>query len=123
MGQALYVERETYPSVIPGEEVMFIFREHGTPSADARLFVQALDPSTSYRILSGRGPQVENYTEISSTVSLSSRGERHTNTLPQGGDHLDNVSVLQCLSGRLAVTVVSPHRVQMQFRTRERRTV
>ncbi len=123
MGQGLYVKRETYPSVIPGEDVMFIFREHGEPAADARLYIVALDPATSYRVRSGRGPQWELYDNVSGTTNLAARGQRGAQVLPVGADPLDNVTVLECLTGRLAVTVVSPHPVQTQIRIRSRRTV
>lgn len=123
MANGLYVKRETVPSVIPGEGVMFIFREHGEPAADPRLYIVALDPATSYRVRSGRGAQWERYDNVSGTTTLSSRGERGSQVLPVGADPLDNVTVLECLTGKLAVTVVSPHPVQTQLRIRSRRTV
>jgi len=117
MGPALYVERETCPSVIPGDEVMVISRNKGSESALARFFVVALEPNTTYEVRSGQGLQVDSFV-ATATFGPFERGARaHTNIpVTAAADH--NVAVLRCLSGRLAATIVSPHRVQMQFRSR-----
>jgi hypothetical protein len=114
---ALYVERETYPSVIPGEDVMVISRNKGSDSALARFFVVALEPNTTYEVRSGQGLQVDSFA-ATATVGPLERGGRSHADIPvvAASDH--NIAVLRCLSGRLAATVVSPHPVQMQFRSR-----
>jgi hypothetical protein len=117
MGAALYVERETYPSVIPGDEVMVMTREKGSEFALARFFVVALAPNTTYEVRSGQGMDVGSF-DVTSTIGPLERGERSRGDLPvtAAADH--NIYVLRCLTGRLATTIVSPHRAQMQFRSR-----
>lgn len=117
MGVSLYVERETYPSVIPGDEVMVIAQSKGSESAFAKFYVVALTPSTTFEVRSGQGLQVDNFAVAAGPGSMA-RGERAQAVLPVGGASDHNIYVLRCLTGRLAATVVSPHRVQMQFRSR-----
>ena len=119
MGQALYVERETYPSVIPGDEVMAMFRVKGSESAIARFHVRVLATNTTFEARSGQGADVERFA-TSATLGPFELGAHRTISLPIGADPDANISVLRCLTGRLAVTVVSPHEVQMQFRSRGR---
>ena len=117
MGAALYVERETSPSVIPGDELMVIARNKGSESARPRFFVVALEPNTTYEVRSGQGLSVNDFVSTG-TIGPMERGERSHADLPVtlAADH--NIYVLRCLQGRLAATIVSPHRVQMQFRSR-----
>jgi len=117
MGQALYVERETYPSVIPGDEVMVIARDKGSDAAAPRFYVVALEPGTTFETRHGQGPMVDTFPAIPGSGTMA-RGQRETVELSAAvaADH--NIYVLRCLTGRLGVTIVSPHRVQTQFRTR-----
>lgn len=117
MGVALYVERETYPSVIPGDEVMVIARDKGSEAASPRFYVVALAPNTTFETRHGQGPMVDEFaaTPGAGTMVL---GQRETVVLNAAVDADHNIYVLRCLTGRLAVTIVSPHRVQMQFRSR-----
>lgn len=121
MGKALYVERETYPSVIPGEEVMVIARDRGSFNLPARAYIVALDPGTTFEHRHGNGTLTDRFTAVSVPVTLG-RGERSyvDFSAAQAADH--NVIVIRCLTGRLAVTTVSAHRIQMQFRSRGRRS-
>ncbi len=117
MGVALYVKRETYPSVIPGDEVMVIARDKGSEAVAPRFYVVALAPNTTFETRHGQGPMVDEFvvTPGSGTMVL---GQRETVNLGAAVDVDHNIYVLRCLTGRLAVTIVSPHRVQMQFRSR-----
>lgn len=119
MGQALYVKRDTYPSVLPGDEVMMIARDKGSESAVARFYVVALNPGTTFETRSGQGADVSAF-DVSAGPGTMGRGERFMVELPvtAAADH--NVYVMRCLTGRLAVTLVSPHTAQMQFRSRGR---
>jgi hypothetical protein len=112
----LYVERETCPSVIPGEEIMVFSRDRGTPGASPRFFIVALAPGTRYQVRTGQGPMIDAFTTVT-TSSLLDTGQRETHALTASVTADHNVYVLRCLSGRLAVTIVSPHEVQMQFRS------
>jgi len=118
MGQALYVERETYPSVIPGDEVMVIAREKGSSTAAPRFYVVALEPGTTFETRHGQGPMVDAFLSVALGSGTMGRGQRETVELSNAVTADHNIYVLRCLTGRLAVTIVSPHRVQMQFRTR-----
>lgn len=120
MTEALYVERETCPSVIPGEEIMVVSRQKGSEGAPPRFYVVALDSNTVVELRTGQGPDVNSFT-VASTSSAMERGNKTFISIDSSviaADH--NIYVLRCLSGRLAVTIVSPHEVQMQFRSRGR---
>jgi hypothetical protein len=121
VGHALYVERETYPSVIPGDEVMVLARDKGTNTAPPILYVVALEPGTTFETRHGQGPMVDSFAATPGGVTMS-RGQRAQVSLLTAVNADHNVYVLRCLTGRLGVTIVSPHRVQMQFRTRGRRS-
>ena len=116
MGYALYVERETTPSVIPGDEVMFLLRNKGSISATPRIYVKAIDPGTTWELRWGKGSLVDKFTSTYGPFAAMGRGEIMQVGLNTSDD--DPVHVVRCLTGRLAVTVVSPQAVQMQFRTR-----
>jgi len=117
MGAALYVERETMPSVIPGDEVMVIARDKGSDGAAPRFYVVALEPGTTFETRHGQGPMTDDFPATPGSGTMS-RGQRETVELSAAVTADHNIYVLRCLTGRLGVTVVSPHRVQMQFRTR-----
>jgi hypothetical protein len=116
MGTALYVERETCPSLIRGEEVMVHSRVKGTPGAPPRFFVAALEPNTQFELRTGQGHDVLNF-PVTSTSAVLDRGRRVSVDLAAAVTADHTIYVLRCLSGRLAVTIVSPHEVQMQFRS------
>jgi len=120
MGAALYVKRETTPSVIPGDEVMFLLRDKGSVSATPRIYIKAIDPGTTWELRWGRGPMVDSFTSTYGPFAAMGRGEVMQVGLNNSSD--DPVHVVRCLTGRLAVTVVSPQDVQMQFRTRGRKS-
>jgi hypothetical protein len=119
MGVALYVERETYPSVIPGDEVMVISRDKGSESASPRFYVVALAPNTTFETRHGQGSAVDSFPATPNAGPMAT-GQRETIDLGAAVAVDHNIYVLRCLTGRLAVTTVSPHRVQMQFRSRGR---
>jgi len=106
------------PSVIPGEEVMVIARNKGSENATPKFYIVGLAPGTTYETRTGQGPMVDTFP--ATPGSTLGRGQRqHVDFgAAVAADH--NIYVLRCLTGRLAVTVVSPHEVQMQFRTRGR---
>jgi hypothetical protein len=91
-------------------------RVKGTPGAPPRVFVVALDPTTQFEIRTGQGHDVLNF-PVSSTSAVLERGQRTSVDLGAAVTADHNIYVLRCLSGRLAVTIVSPHEVQMQFRS------
>lgn len=119
MSTLLYVERETNPNLIAGDEVTIFSRSKGTPGAPPRLFVVALASGTQFSTAFGQGPQVDNFTFTPSAVLEN--GQRSEVDLASAVTADSNIYVLRCLSGRLAVTVVSPQEVQMQFRGLGRR--
>jgi len=122
MGESLYVERETYPSVIPGEEIMVFSRDKGSEAALAKFFVVALNSATTFEVRSGQGLQTDTF-DVTAGPGSMTKGQRARVDLPvtAAADH--NVYVIRCLTGRLAATIVSPHRVQLQFRNRAGITV
>ena len=118
----LYVERETFPSVIPGDEVMVIARNKGIEGAPPRFFIVALESGTTFEVRTGQGPDVDRFTNVIAGSGVLGRGQSESTSLTSAvaADH--NIYVLRCLTGRLGATVVSPHSVQMQFRSLGRRT-
>lgn len=120
MADALYAERETYPSVIPGEEVMVIARDKGSEAAPPRIFIYALSTNTTFQVRTGQGANVDAFTNVIAGSGNLERGQKETVSLTSAVAVDHNVYVVRCLTGRLAVTVVAENRVQMQFRSKGR---
>jgi hypothetical protein len=121
MGQGLYVKRDTVPSLIAGEEVVAFSRVKGSVGAPPKLYVVALEPGTRFDWQTMIGP-VADPTGFTPGPGIMERGQRATVTLTDAVTDDHNAYLLSCRTGRLAVTLVSPHEARMQFRRRERKT-
>lgn len=121
MGEALYVKRDTAPSLLAGEQVEVFMRSKGHEGAPPLFHVVALEPGTTFdwQTMQGVIPDAAGFTPGSGTMA---RGQRETVTLTSAPADDDNVYLLRCLTGRLAVTLVAPHDARMQFRRWERKT-
>lgn len=116
MEQALYVKRDTTPSVIAGEAVMFTSRVHGTVTAPPRLFVVALESGTTFDVLTGNGSHVAGFSNTISGSGTLAKDQRETVSLISAINNKHHTFVVRCLTGRLAVTMVSPQEAKMHFR-------
>lgn len=121
MSEALYVKRDTAPSLLANEQVEVFSRGKGLEGAPPRFFVVSLVPGSTFdwQTLQGIVPDPTGYTSGPGTMARGQRAAVELTTAP-AGDH--NVYILRCLTGRIAVTFVSPHDARMQFRRWERRT-
>jgi len=121
MGQGLYVKRDTVPSLIAGEEVVAYSRVKGSVDAPPKFYVVALETGTTFdwQTMIGPVPTPGGFTAGSGAME---RGQRETVTLTDAVTDDHNAYLLRCLTGRLAVTLVSPHEARLQFRRRERKT-
>jgi len=118
MGKGLYVERETHPLVVAGTEIMFIFRDAALANALPNLYITALENESEVIATSGKGGNTNAFTS-STLISFNQKGQKERVGIPVSGDVTDQVSVLEVTSGKVAITVVSPSRVKMEFRTRK----
>ena len=118
MGNSLYIEQEVVPFAETGKEIMLVFREHGTTGARPVVFITSLTANAGVTVLSGKGANTDAYT-ATTAISFTARGQKEAVTVPIGGDTTDTVSVVRVDSGRVTVSVTSPQRVQMEFRTRK----
>jgi len=118
MGKALYVESETIPFVVEGTEIMFIFRDAALANALPNLYITALESDSEVDVKSGKGADTNSYA-APTTISFLQKGQKERIGIPVGGDETDQVSILEVTRGKVAVTIVSPSRVQTEFRTRK----
>ena len=114
----LYVERETAPLVRAGHEVMIVFRDHVPSTSQAAIYIMALETNTAGQVVSGMGADTNSFTNI--TAFTLGRGEGRRIDIPVGSNPIDIVSAVQVTGGAVTVTVVSPHFVTAEFRTRKR---
>jgi len=118
----LYVKRDTCPTLVAGDTITVSSRVKGTNLAAPRLFILGLEPGSSFNTYTFQGPRLPssstglgvNYVDLGgiSSVDLSSA---------VANDH--NTYLVRCLSGRIAVSLVSPHEARLQFRRWEYKTV
>jgi hypothetical protein len=118
MSTGLYVERETHPFVAEGTEIMFIFRDGALANALPNLYITALENDCEVDVKSGFGGNTNAFTSTTN-IMFAQKGQKERVGLPIGGDIIDLVSVMEVTRGKVAVTVVSPLRVKMEFRTRK----
>lgn len=118
MGQALYIESETIPFAEEGKEIMFVFRDHGLEGALPIVYITALENNCEVELKSGKGADTDSYSSTT-TITFVHKGQGARSALPVGGDLTDRVSVLTIVRGKVSATIVSPNRVQTEFRTRK----
>ena len=121
MGEGLYVKRDTAPSLIAGDVVEVFSRVKGTEDAPPKFYVVALEPGSSFDYQTMQGP-VPDESGFTAGPTNMFRGQRAEVTLTAATADDDNVYLLRCLTGRIAVTLVTPHEARMQFRRWERKT-
>ena len=113
----LHVSRNLVPYAETGKEIMLIANQH-YDATSATAWASALEPNTVIQLLAGQGPNTDSYTLLS-TLSLSERGQKGKLLLPDGSNVSRPVTALRIISGSAAVSIESPYRIKMEFRTRK----
>lgn len=120
MTTLLYVESERIPAVYPDNDVMVIARDHGSENAPAVVFVTALQNDTEYLITSAGDTDFES-SGFTDGATLAHYGQQETIELPvAAAPPTHQLTLIQVLRGKAAVTICSPHRIKAEFRRRRR---